>query len=669
LWGGFNESVEQGQAWLKNQRGETDFKRALDVISGIDSVSNKQSADYRSKVNPNRLKRNIREVVGAMSNLRPMWGYHSDNKAYKSPAAMMNKIFYALYLEQHFDLRIKDALRFAAATARGWACPVYRRNMFGTGRGAIEIDTYGAPCVLPVQLPADGNFQNAYAVTILKEMGVAMAHGMFPAHQASLVPTESRYWYMHDAVRHSTKANVWQRMAGKVFRQPGSEALADLLIPIRYTYVVDLAINTTKDPIVMGEPGSSWSYTVPALKTDIPVGRDPKSGTVLYRKADENDARIYPYRRLLIASDITKLYDGPGFDWHGMLPGVSFCLDAWPWEPLGFSMVHDAYELNESIKESYRGNMDKLRAILRRSLAYDTNAISEKEASRLDPMMPDGRYGYDGNATEPGKPPFTPIVEAEVLRIDPASIEFTKMMEQAMDNQVALTDVVTLAKMRAVGSMDEIEKIMEANGPIVEEMSRSMEAPMRDLGNMVKYLILQYMNVPRVMQYIGADGVSEEVFDYDPTSLIPSHMPGESPDEASPSSRIARARNLADNLRFLIKPNTLHEMAQMTYKLGLLQLKGKGVKIDSGTVADAWNIPNYGGYEGNTVIDKFHAEQEDDLQYAARLQAIGAAAGLGQPPGAAAPGKQPEGRPATNAKPPQIKEKEGGARSTISTSG
>jgi hypothetical protein len=664
-----NESREEGMAWLKNQRGTTDFRKALDVIAGTDTSPRSQSSDYRSKISPNRLKRNIREVVGTLSKLRPMWGYHSDNKAYKPSAQMMNLTTRAIYLEQFFDLRIKDALRYAAATARGWIRPVYRRNMYGTGRGNIELLAYGAPCILPVQLPSDGNFQNAYAVTILDEMPIAMAHGMFPQHQAQLKPSTSRYWYMNDGVRQAAQGNLWQRMAGRFFRAPGSEACAELLIPIGYTYVIDLTINTTDKPIIMGEPGSSWSYTVPALKQDIPIGHDIRTGQAIFRKADENDARLYPYRRLIISDEKTKLYDGPSFDWHGMLPLASFCFDAWPWEPLGFSLVHDAYELNEAIKTIYRGNMDKCVSQLDMSLAYDTNAISEKEARTLDPMMPRGRYGYDGNATEPGKPPFTPIVPEAIIKIDPTSLAFMEKIENAMDQQIALTDVVTLGKMRAVGSMDEIEKIMEANGPIVEDMSRSMEPPMRDIGNMVKYLVLQYMNTPRVMQYVGLDGISPEVFDYDPTKLIPSHIPGESPDQPSATSAITRARNFADNLRFLIMPNTLHEMAQMTFKLGLVQLKKAGAKIDSETLVEPWGIANYGTFEGNTVLEKFHTEQEQDLEFAARMQAIGAAAGLGQPPGAAAPGKKPEGRPSTDAKPPELKSKEGGARSTISTSG
>src|SRR5882757_5571227 len=73
-----NSATEEGQNWLRSQRGYRDFSRSLDILAGQDS-STIQSAEYRSRVSTNRLKRNVREVVGTMSKLRPMWGYHSDN--------------------------------------------------------------------------------------------------------------------------------------------------------------------------------------------------------------------------------------------------------------------------------------------------------------------------------------------------------------------------------------------------------------------------------------------------------------------------------------------------------------------------------------------------------------------------------------------------------------
>lgn len=691
--GWLRESLEEGQSWLRSQRGYADYQRALDTISGRGDFR-ARSAEYKSKVSPNRLKRDIREIVGVMSKLRPIWGYHSENTAYKEQAGMFNQTMRAIYLERFFDVRIKDALKYAAATCRGWVCPVYRRDLAGTGEGNEELDVFGAPSVLPNQLPSNGNYQQAYVMHILDEWPVYMAHARFPNHQQWLNPSASRYWYQNDSVRTSSIGNVMSRIFGKAPRRDlNPNTIGDMLVPMCKTYIIDLTVNTTDKPIQMGPRGTSWAYEVPHVGQAIPagIGRD---GKLTYRPANANDARLYPNRRLIMWSDKVICYDGPSFNWHGMFPGVSFAPDSWPWEPLGFSMVHDGYELNEAIVEIYRGNMDKVKVGLNLPIAYDKNAVDKRTANMLDPMMPHGRYGYDGQATEAGELPFRPAVDAEFTKIDPVSLELAQKFEQLLDSQFAINEVKTLAEMREAG-MDDIEKMHEIHGPIVDEMSRGMEPPMRDLGVMTKFDVMQYYNVPRIISYVGIDGVTPVVVDYDPTKIYPSHMPGENvgSDPKSPKESaytpLQRAKFMAHNLKFYILPNTIHELAQMSQKLALIQLKKSGVKIDSQTCADAFNVPNYGTLPGNTVLEKFAAEARMDLVSALQLKSMAAiietaAAQATQeppppeiqpltpvePPGApGADGSQPEGRPPTFAEPPQLVEKDGGARSTISSSG
>lgn len=669
--GWLNEACEEGIAWLRAQRGYTaDWRRSLDIIAGRDTTPASPASEYRSRVNPNPLKRNLREVIGVMSKLRPMWGYSSDNRANADNAEMMNKTTRAWYLHVRADRSVKRALQWAGATGRGWMRPVYRRRMYGTGKGDISLFTYGAPSVLPVQLPASGDWQEAYAVTFLEDMPVAMAHGMFPAHQHRLRPTTSRYWYMNDAVRQASQGNWLRRAFTWVQKRPSDSGLSDLYVPIRYTYVIDLAINTSGQEITMGDPNASWSYKVPYVGQDIPMGRDIRTGHPLTRKADENDARLYPQRRLLISSPEAQLYDGPAFDWHGMLPGVSFCPDEWPWEPIGFSMVSDGYELNEAIKTIARGNMDKIKSQLDMSLCYDMNAVTPGEANAFDPMLPRGRMGYDGSALE--GPPFQPAVPPEVLRVEPESLAMVDKLEHWLDSQMALHEALNLAKTRSLGSMDDMEKLMELVGPIIEDMSASMEPPMAELGEMVKYMILQYYTTSRVMQIVGPDGVTAASFDYDPSRLVPSHLPGEDVEQPSAYDSRQRARNFADNLTFSILPNTMHEITQMVMKLGLVQLKKAGIKIDSQTIAESWQIPNYGKIDGSTVLDRVQNEQVQDLVNMARAKAVADELGLTPPaaqPGAPKPnGAAPEGRPATMNAPPSLRSKDGGTRSTIATS-
>lgn len=668
LIGWIDDACGEGLNWLKSQRCSRDYRKALDTLSGMDTQPN-PSASYRSRLNTNRLKRNIREVVSVLSRLRPFWGYQSDNKAYQEEAAMMNQVCRSWYLETFADRAVKEALQYAAATGRGWLHPIYRRDMAGTGKGDIKLLTFGAPCVLPTQLPSNGDWQSAYAVTILDEWPIYMAHGMFPQYQDRLVPSSSRFWYQNDNVKKSAMGNWWQRAFKSAANRSGEPGLPELLIPIRKSYVLDLSLNTTKEPIPMGEPGSSWFYEVPFIGQDIPAGHD-MHGNQIFRKANENDARLYPYRRLIISSDKCRLYDGPAFDWHGMFPGVSFCPDSWPWEPLGFSLVHDGYDINESIKEIDRGVMDKVRAQLNPALSFDMNVVSKKEMERFDPFKPNARMAFDGMGTS--APPAQPVLPYEFLKVSPEIVTYRQVLQDGMDSQMCINDVAALAKARTVGSVDQIEKIMEMQGPIITDMSRSMEPPMRDLGNMIKYNVLQYYTTTRVMQLVGADMMPLTTFDFEPDSIVPSHLPDEDSSHESQHDRIKRARTFADNLRFFILPNSLHEYQQMEMKLGLVQLIKAGAKISTQTLAEAWNVRDYGKFDGVNEIERWKSEKEMELEFMVRgevikqnLETAMMAASVVQPPGSAQPGKQPEGRPTTGMDAPRLVSKDGGARSTI----
>jgi hypothetical protein len=101
-------------------------------------------------------------------------------------------------------------------------------------------------------------------------------------------------------VRQAARGNFLQR----IFRRntmKGDAGLTELLVPVRRTWVIDLSINTTQYAIPMGEPGSSWAYTVPYVGMDLPTGIDKSTSQMTYRKANENDARMYPRRRLVIS--------------------------------------------------------------------------------------------------------------------------------------------------------------------------------------------------------------------------------------------------------------------------------------------------------------------------------------------------------------------------------
>ena len=196
----------------------------------------------------------------------------------------------------------------------------------------------------------------------------------------------------------------------------------------------------------------------------------------------------------------------------------------------------------------------------------------------------------------------------------------------------------------------------------------------------MKFNIIQYMTTGRIMQYVGADQIAPEVFDYSPEMVTPSHMPGEQtidgegkPTE-SKTSKFIRAKTFANNLRYFITPHSLHYIAQKEQKLNLLALLGKGVPVDPETIAGQFDLPNWGSIEGSTIKEKVFNWAKEQLTEKADLAKLEKALGLGPPPDEAGkPGPAPGhgGAPASNKKPPKAKQKgtASGGRVVLSTSG
>jgi len=666
--GWLNESCEQGSAYNENQRGFKDWRKGLEIIAGTEGGAGK--LDYRACLSSGRLKTNVKIMIAGLANIRPFWGYHA-GPAFSDYAEMMNKTARALYLENFWDQSIKSALAWAAVTCTGHIRPVYRRDL-NSGRGRIELDAFGQPCVLPVQLPSDGNYQRAYSVTVMDELPIYMAHAMFRDWQDLLKPTSSRYWYaseIREAARDNKARRIWNWFKSK----PQKDNQSDLYIPIRYSRILDLSLNETGETIPMGQPGSSWYYEVPSYGQEMANGR----------RANEVDARLYPYGRRMISSENCVMYDGPDFNWHGELDLLQFTLDQWPWEPMGLSLVHDGYELQRSRDVIDRGIMTKVNAQLDLPLTYPIDGVNANEAEGFDPMQPRSRVGYDQNMVEGGKP-FGLAVPWEVYQVHPEEMEWGNHLDEQMDYLCQTRDIVELGKARALGKgMDNIEALLAANGPIVKDQSRGMEVPLGGIGKQVGWLILQYETTARLMQYNGSETIPPSVFDYNPASVIPSHLPDESPQdpvtqEMVPSkySQLERARWFAGNIRFFIMPHSVHEITQMTYKLGLMQLRTRGAPISWSTVLQSWDVANVHEPAGNSEQDKFWAEKEDEVVHAAKMQEIVMNLGIdhnllpgGSPAGEARPnGSTPQGgRPPSDTAPPHMEVK-GDGRPVVSSS-
>jgi hypothetical protein len=294
---------------------------------------------------------------------------------------------------------------------------------------------------------------------------------------------------------------------------------------------------------------------------------------------------------------------------------------------------------------------------------------------KLDTRRPNQKLGLDLQAGEMPKP----LLESSYFNITADEFTFLNFLEEQMGKQLALKDMMAMAKARLNLGAEGMEKLLEASGPVVKDICRNMEQPVSQLADMIKALMFQFYTVARRVQILGEDGFTEQDFDFEPGSMVPSHAPEEFaaagrhsdgsqrlPSGESKYHQIERARMYCQNFFYHQTPNSLHQQQQMSRKLLFVQLASKGiVPIDPWTLAEVCDIPNYGPPPAGctTVFERYMAWLDIQHELA---QEMGQGAGQTRGPGGGQKGTG--GRAPSGGAPPRVQSKDGGARSTITES-
>lgn len=591
--GWLREAVSEAESFNRTQRSYIDMDRALDVVAGV-SASDTRQARSLSGVRVNRAKRNVRELVATLSNLRPMWGYKNDNHDYDSHAIILNKMVNAWWHNTFADRAIRRALQYAFVMGAGYISPVWRRNYWSVGRGDIHLNVYGPRDVLFVQLPQDHNFQGAYAAILRIRTPIHIAHMLWPDKADLLTPTYMASGPLKRGMGRVTGfvTPILRRFGmGQARREEDDTPFP--MIDIYHCYIMDSSINLGPNKMMMGDPDTNWSYEVPILNSEIPSGMRDTKGNPLFKKATREDAMLYPNRRHYVAAldNNVELSDGPSPWWINGVPLVQFNIDDWPWEVNGYSAMRDMASIQASNTGLMRAVDDAANARLRPNVFYDMDVLAKT-------LMDDLDFRQGGQSI----PVKMQMIETPVRAIlDPKHYEvpgyipdWIKAQEERMDHLVGVRDLSALAKARQIPATESIDKIMEMAGPLVTDMGRNMESSLAALGQMWMALFFQFMAItPRKVQVLGQDGFTEEDFDYEPGNMIPSHLPGEQRDLPSPTALLQRARWHMNNFIFHVTPNSSHQITQMSKKMLNLQLyraAGLPFPMDPWTLAESMDM-------------------------------------------------------------------------------
>ena len=647
---------DAGKAFVEAQPAWAEIPRAYDILAGMETG---KLSGY-SNVSVNRIKRNFRDLVATVSNLKPAGQAVTKKRSAEVSVDRLNKMKNLWWIVTKQDRKYRQGCQYACGLGTGYLEPWWDQNFYGFNDGEIACKVHGPSDVLPVMLTEDYDLQKAYAVTIVEQVPLHLVLETYPAFAGSIQPSRSAPGVI---------ARAWDRLkrtAGGMngvlgnLATPMSASGRELpVVDVYTTYTQDTSVNNTGRPIPMGDPGTSWFYEVPFVGQKIPSGvRDPM-GKMILKSADEDDARLFPLRRRTIWTDTVTLKDGSSPFLHGRVPLVQLRFDDYAWEFLGHSIVQDTWRIQRAVNQILRAIVDSVLVRLQPPLKHDPNLIDKTAMARINTRKP----GQTVEVSVGMGDPIAPLLPVQHWDVPSWILQVVTLLNDSLDNLSVVKDLMAVAKAKQVPSADSIEKILESAGPVVQDIARGGEVATQELDAIFYPLALQFWDSQKVFHMLGEDGATEEMIDFRPGELIPSHLPGEDTRAESVYSHWERVRWTIKQLSYVIEPYSQAQVSRIGRNLILMQARKAGVTVSNHTIGKGLGLnmgelpPMRSGKPPVTEFEKWEVEQE--LLHAVQedMQA-----------GAPQAGQSGAGRPNSNRRPPHLQQKDQGSRTTVATS-
>lgn len=612
----------EGMAVLKAEPAWAGIQRCIDYVSGA-QVPVRPTA--LSRIMDNRVRKVVLENVSALTDIRPIWAYHTHNKRWKEQGEILGTLVRAWWKNSHSAKKLQEALMYSAVGGTGYIKVQW--NPYLPGGGDIELVALDPRDVVPIRPSFNPSVQSWEGVMIRQVMSVDAAKRRWPSKAHMIGPTTNS-WF--EPKRPPAQVGS---MGPREIMSPAQQVLfggkapnmaSPSTVDVIFTYVRDPSLNTSDQPVLMGNPNTNWCYWV------YPVGsRNPITDQVV----TEMEARLYPRGRLIVSTPDCILEDLPNPYWYEGFPIVKFCLDPMPWSILGSSMVADVISMQDGLNEGLRGVEDGMRQWIRRTVIADKNAISRAALNNFDPRKAGQKLATNPTAGEGIKVVDGPQFPTWMM-------QFLEYLKNEMDDVTGTRGLRELAQMKQMPSADTIEKFQDSMSPLLRLRSQNMEESLAEMAEIVKTMMFQYYDRPRRVQVLGPKGaVTEDFFDFDPDTMIPAVDPKSKDYAAQYDARLERIqRGLAHckNFIFQVETNSLINVSHTQQKMFMLQLFRMGM-LDPWSLWAAFDVPNTGPEPEGGIPDKIKAAQQGGLM----------------PGPEGAPGGGP-GRPPSGQQPPQM---------------
>lgn len=563
LLGWLHEAIIEGQAINQNDPAYDSIDEMMDFVEGKQHTGDSPSWIHRVVVN--QFRKVLRTHVSALTDVNPLFGWKTGNPKFSMTADQLNSLTVIWWINTFADLEIADCVRYSLLAGAGDLVIEYDKFYQGGDTRIISRDPRDT---LPIRPSRDRSIQNWVGVTLREAHSVNKLRAYFPGNDGIIVPDTGIFPQAVSRFRQrkrgiTTPVRTLDGLTNSRTPTPGRDLGYECTL--YRTFINDLSMNTGGSPVLMGKPGTAWSYTV------------------------EPGARLYPNKRLVLWTAQGILYDGASPFGHGMFPVSRLKLEPWPWLFLGMPLLLDLKTGQTALNHLVNGMLQNIDQHIKQGSVWDKN-MPEGVVKRFDPREPYWKVKKNAMMGDGMK-------LADVSELPSWAPAFLTSMFAKFDELSEVANLQAFLNLRQAPGADTIQKFMDALTPGIRLEARQLEAFLRDVATMWKGNTFQFQSTARRFQLLGDTAKLVEDVDYDPDSMVPAMNKSEAgyiPELDIARPWFERAQFMSNQFSFRVEPNSLLATASAERKLLALQLSRQGYLDFWTLMTDILGYPNVG---------------------------------------------------------------------------
>lgn len=558
ICGWVRQALAEGERIIREDPVFPKIDMAQDYVLGDQIAA--PSPSYVPKIVVNQTRKAVRAHVATLTDIGPFLAYKTYNADYQIQLNILNRMVHTWWINSMSDVELGQALKFSSVCGSGDL--VFEYGPDANGVWDNRLHARDPRDTIPIRPSRSQSIQEWEGVIIREAHSINKIRSMYPGK--NIMPDTGGLGEVFTRFKRILNIIVTpSTLDGLKPKRPSSGLIPE--VTLYRVYLNDRSVNKTGQVVLMGDPGTNWSYLV------------------------QPGEALYPRKRLIVCTEKLVLYDGPNHYWHGQFPIIRVKLESWPWQFLGLPLISDLMPVQDALNRMVNSMLGVMELAYNRGVVADSRAMPESLLQRLDLRQPGVKAKLKatmGDGFKVIEPPNMP----------PWALQYIQYLFQKFDEMSETANLAQLMSLRQLPGAETIERYYQALTPGLNLEGRQMVIAIRELAEMLKVNIFQFYSKAQRMLILGDAGAALDDFDFDPDTLVPAlspQMKGYTPELDRMKPREERARWFHQMFAFYVHPKSLLAMHSQAEQLKYIQLSRQGL-VDFWTLMDKLEIPNAG---------------------------------------------------------------------------